>query len=61
MNTNSVGFKISTGMLALLMFVFLSGVVPIAAVIIYKKSTKFNTATVQVQAEANALYNTALV
>jgi hypothetical protein len=41
------------------LFIFLSGFLPLAA-IAYKKGTKFNKATVQVQAAANDVYSTAI-
>ena len=59
MNKTSTGFRISSVVLSLLMFIFLSGLLPVA-VIAYKKGTKFNTAKVQVQAAADELYSAAL-
>jgi hypothetical protein len=59
MNKTNIGFRISTALLSLLMFIFLSGFVPLA-VIAYKKGTKFNTAQVEVQAAAHDVYTTAL-
>ena len=55
MRKTSIGFKISTVAISLLMFIFLSGFVPV--VIGFKKATKFNTATVQVQADADEIYS----
>jgi len=59
MKKTSIGFRISTLVLSLLMFVFLSGLVPVA-IIAYKKGTQYHSATVQVQAAANEVYSTAL-
>jgi hypothetical protein len=59
MKKNSIGFRISTVVLSLLMFVFLSGLVPVA-VIAYKKGTKFHSAKVQVPMAAVDVYSTAL-
>ena len=59
MRKTSIGYRVSSVVLSLLMFIFLSGFIPIA-IIAYKKGTKFNTAKVQVQAAANDLYSTAI-
>jgi len=59
MKKTSIGFRISSAVLSLVMFIVLSGFVPLA-VIAYKKGTKFNTAKVEVQAAANDVYTTAL-
>jgi predicted sugar kinase len=59
MNKTSIGFRISSIVVSLVMFIFLAGLVPVA-IIAYKKGTKFHTATVQVQAAAGEVYSTAL-
>ena len=59
MRKNSIGFRISNVVLSLLMFIVLSGFIPLA-IVAYKKGKKFNTAKVQVQAAADELYSTAL-
>ncbi|UCD35908.1 MAG: hypothetical protein JSU90_03495 [Nitrospiraceae bacterium] len=59
MNKNSIGFRISSIVVSLVMFIFLSGLVPLA-IIAYKKGTQFHSATVQIPATASDVYSTAL-
>jgi IS4 transposase len=57
---SDVASKLKTIVAVLLMFTFLTGLIPIIAGIAYKKSKEFNTSTVQVQEYAYNVYKATL-
>lgn len=60
MKLDQVAARLPVIVAGLLMFAFLTGLIPIVAGIAYKKSKEFNTSTVQVQEYANNVYKAIL-